>query len=50
LPDLAQILRLAHRTAIDRRLVGQRAIRNLGDDDTPLLNAQHAIIGDVADA
>ena len=45
-----EIRRRRHRPLVDRRLVGQRAVRNLGDDLAAILHAQHAVVGHLADA
>ena len=47
--DVGQVLRLGHRTLVHRRLVGQRAVRNLGDHDAALLDAKHAVARHLAD-
>ena len=41
---LVQILGPGHRSAVDRRFVGQRAVGNLGDDGSTFLHAQHAVV------
>ena len=48
--SLSLILAQTSSPAQAMRLVGERVIRNLRDDLTVLLDAQHAVVGDVADA
>ena len=49
LPRAGQVRGFRHRTVIHRRLVGQRAIRNLGDDGAAISYPQQTIAGDFAD-
>ena len=46
---LRQIRRRLHRAAIDRRIVGERAVRNVGDNRASILHTQAAIGRDLPD-
>ena len=47
--DLVEVRRPRRRPVVDRRLVDERGVRNLGDDRAVILDPQQAVVGDVAD-
>ena len=49
LPNVTQILGLARRPLIERRLIGQRTIRYFGDHGGTVLHAQQTVGRDFAD-